>query len=597
MKTRVHWWVLLCCVASARAATIRAVGVLGNSGEANDALVRIEGMPLDHCASGVAVDEDGTVWTSAGRAIQRLSLGGKTIERFPVDAVVDSRKFAVLDGTLYFLARRGQQDWQLFSLPMRSGAKTEPLDVKLPVRKHRHIGYCLAPQPLDGKLVVAAQTGDQEIAVVLVDPAAKTVKRSFVLPGSYPQGLAVLGDSVLLGGNFGAFVGGVTHSNVFSIVARPERKGFPMLCMKTPATPTQFRGVLSVASGALWDSAWYGFLARFDLDGRAAPGRVTEWQHELDYPTQVVGLQDGQDDPLLIGTSMPDALYFAVWQGSEQRLRLTRRLGALPVISSLGLTEDGFVTVGTGRTQLWWRWEDPSWAVPQKADIHLSLTPLFVRGESAFGIACQYHLKNKGKRPLMATVFTRRPGGRNESRRIGSPPPMKDPVGLSVVAPPGKPVGTVYVTDAATKALWRNNLWLGNFHMDNAKWEQVAVEGGLKSPTDVAALLDGRLLLADGGRILVLNPKEGGFRVERTIEGFGSSVRFAIDGPWMLVSDTARHRLIWLDWTTGATLAEFGGRGSSPQQLDSPAFVSLRGTRAVVADAGNQRVLKLVLEP
>jgi len=593
---------LLCVAQLAPAATLRAVGVLGNSGEAGATLVRVEGMPLDHCSSGVAIDEDWTLWTSGGRGINRLSLAGKLVERFPIDAVVDSRKLAVLGGRLYFFARTGPQDVRLFELPMSNGAKAAPLDVKLPERKHTHIAYCLAPEPLDGKLVIAAQTEDEDITVFLVDPAAKAVTRAFSLSGKYPQGLAVKDGTLYVGGNFGTFVGGVTHSSVFSILAvdrtgLPAANGFAMSCMKTPATPTQFRGVLSLASGALWDAAWYGFLARFDLNGRGAPGRIVEWHHELDYPTQVLGLSDGEDDPLLIGTSMPDAVYLAVWKGVEQELQLVRRLGALPVISSLGLTEDGHVTVGTARTQLWWRWADPSWAPPRKTDIHLSVTPLFFKGEEALGIACQYHLRNKGKLPLMTTVFTRRPGGRNESRRIGSPPPMQEPVGLGVLAPPGKSAGTVYVTDAVTKKLWRNTVSIGNFHMDNAKWAPLAVEGGLTAPTDVAALLDGRLLVADAGRILVLEPKGESLSVQRTIEGFGTHVRFAVDGAWMLVSDTDRHRVVWLDWTRGEVLGQFGGLGSGPQQLWSPTFVALRGTRAVVADAGNQRVLKVLLEP
>ena len=48
--------------ATAHAATIRPVGVLGNSGEAGDALVRVTAMPLGNCASGAAIDGDWTLW-------------------------------------------------------------------------------------------------------------------------------------------------------------------------------------------------------------------------------------------------------------------------------------------------------------------------------------------------------------------------------------------------------------------------------------------------------------------------------------------------------------------------------------------------------
>ena len=45
----------------------------------------------------------------------------------------------------------------LFALPMKSGAKARRLAVGLPERANDRLAYCLAPQPLDGRLVLAAQ--------------------------------------------------------------------------------------------------------------------------------------------------------------------------------------------------------------------------------------------------------------------------------------------------------------------------------------------------------------------------------------------------------------------------------------------------------
>ena len=61
-----------------------------------------------------------------------------------------------------------------------------------------------------------------------------------------------------------------------------------------------------------------------------------------------------------------------------------------------------------------------------------------------------------------------------------------------------------------------------------------------------------------------------------------------------------RHRLLWVDWARREVLAQLGETdesGDDSRHLARPTLVSLRGTRAVVADSGNQRVLKLVLEP
>jgi len=611
----------------AAAATIRAVGVLGNSGVAGEGLLRVGGEPIEHCASGVALDGDWTLWLSGGDRINRVGLDGHLVESFPLApaaTMVDSRTFGVLDATLYFLARDAKGQIALFRLPMRSQATVSRVPGSLPERKRGHVGYCLAPQPLGQRLVLALEpkeSAEDAIGACLLDPATGECRQAFALKGSSPAGVAV--DSrrevIYVGGNFGLFVGGETHSSVCAITAvRPDGKkvsdAFPAACPKTPATPTQFRGVLSLAGGALWDTAWYGFLARLDLEGRGDPGRIVEWHHELDYPTQVLGVLDQERgaetprlQPLVIATPIPDAFHFAVWDRAGQTLRFVRRIGCLPTIASLGLSEEGWVTVGTARSQLWWRWEDPADAPARKAELHIAVTPLFVSGGQALGLAAQYRLASyRGKAPV-PTVFHPRVGERNEARRVEGALPVKRPVGLAVRIEPGKQSGTLFVTDAETKRLWATDVWLSNLQPNKDKWRAVAIEGGaLAAPTDVAALADGRLLVADEGRVLLLEPQGEAFRIAWQLgqwgqgERFGKRLRLAADGPWMLVSDTERHRVLWFDWAQRKAIGQLGttdAAGSGAAQLDAPAFVALRGHRAVAADAGNQRVLKIELSP
>jgi len=625
-----------CC---AQAAAIRAVGALGNSGEAGASLVRVAPLPFDQCASGVALDADWTLWVSGGRAINRIGLDGRLIDRFPLEpegSLVDSKTFAVLNDVLYFLGRLAGGETTLFALPMKAQVKQQaarPLSLRLPERKRDSVPYCLAAQPLNERLVIAAEPkefADDRIGVYLLSPASDSPappKPDFTLPGSYPQGIAVDAQRgvIYLGGFFGLFVGGDTHENVYALTAvRPDGSplshAFPVACPKTPALPTQFRGVISLAGGALWDTAWYGFLARLDLQGRAAPGRVVEWHHELGYPTQVLGIGDERmggpepdggyrSDLLCLTTAMPDAFYLARWDQGQRRLTFVRRLGCLPVISSLGLSQDGWVTVATERTQLWWHWDDAPDAPPRKAELHLAVTPGFFQDDRFFALAAQYRLDDLQKRTPVATMFTPGLGDRNEARRVGEPVPMKQPVGLSVQITPGQPNATVFVTDAASARIWRTGFWLPDLRPQDSKWQPVPVAGdALRSPADIVALADGRLLVADEGRIVLLAPQEEEYRVAAELghwgqgpqERFGQRLRFAVDGPWMLVSDAERDRVVWLDWTQGQFLAQFGETdkpGDDARHLSSPAFVALQGTRAVVADAGNQRVVKLRLEP
>lgn len=612
---------LLFSVTTAKAATIEPVGYLGNSGQIGSWLIRVGEMPFDQCASGIALDKDFTLWVSGGNAINRVSLDGKLLECFPLEpkgSLVNSRTFAVLDNTLYFFGQLPGGEVKLFALPMKSGGKATPLPLTLPERKRNYVPYCLAPQTLDGQLVIVCEPkefADDRIGVYFVTPSPSlSLKLAFTLPGAYPGGVAVDRQRrvIYIGGHFGLFVGGETHQYVYAIAAvHPDGsvlEGFPVACVKTPAIPTQFRGVLSLTPDALWDAAWYGFLARLNLMGQGAPGRIVEWHHELGYPSQVIEVgRNGELQLLAITTAMPDAFYLAYWDEREQRLTFVRRIGCLPTIASLGLSEDGWVTVGTARAQLWWRWDDTGDSPPRKAELHIAVTPGFFNGERFFALAAQYRLDDLQKRSPVPTIFSRRVGDRNEAQRIGEPVSMRQPVGLSVRVVPGKQEATIFVTDAVTNQIWQTRFWLPEMRPDS-NWQPVAIKGmTLKAPTDIFALSDGRLLVADEGRILLLEPEGESYRMicefwggDKPAQQLGRRLRFAVDGSWMLVSDTDRHRLLWLDWAEWKVLAVMGETdvpGDDFWHLSSPTLVALRGTKALVADTGNQRVVKLHLIP
>jgi len=589
------------------AAELQPVGVIGNSGEAGAGLVRAN--PRGGY-SGAALDSDGTLWLSGGDALNRVGLDGHLIERFPLEpngSLVDSRSFAVLDGQLYFFVGSGKTT-ALFALPMRSGATAKALPLKLPERRNEWERCCLAPQPYKKQLVLAAnaKAADQGATVFLLNPTDGAIKPAFTIKGAAPQGVAVDEKREVI------YVGA---SNIFAV--KPDGTvlpGFPVACTKTPAIPTSFNGVISLANDSLWETAWYGFLSRLDLHGNAAPGRVVQWHHDLDYPAQVLALnaaadgQRGSSEALLITTPYPWAYYFACWDGAQQELRLLRRIGCLPHVYSLGLSEDGWITVGLPHSQLWWKWDDGGAAPVRQADIHIAATPGFFRGEEFFALAKVYHVNDQQNKTCIPAEFSRRMLDRNEARRVGEWVPMKQPVGLAVQEPIGKSGAFLLATDAASKQLWRTPFNLGNLTPED-KWQAVPVEGdGLRAPTDIVALRDGRVLLADEGSIMLLEPAANGFKTVWRWEKwgdtpdacFGKRLRMAVDGTNVLVSDSDRHRVVWLDWAERKLLAICGETdkpGDDAKHLNAPTFVALSGTRAVVADSGNQRVVKIVLKP
>ncbi|MCS7254812.1 MAG: hypothetical protein RMK18_07760 [Armatimonadota bacterium] len=614
---------------AAFAARIEPIGVLGNSGEGRATLVYVGNMPFERCSTGVAIDRDMTLWVSGGDAINRIGLDGRLIERIPIEpkgSIVNSRTFAVVNDVLYFLGDLPSGKQALFCVSMRGNTNrlAKPLPISLPERKRDYIPYCLAPQPIDGQLVIACEPKefqDARIGVYLVRPPSDAnpkgdIKLAFTISGEYPHGVAVDEPKrhIYIGGFFGLFIGGETHQAAYAIAAfKPDGAmldGFPVTCTKTPAIPTQFRGVISLAGDALWDTAWYGFLSRLDLQGHGAPGRIVEWHHELGYPTQVICIAESAQKQLLaITTAMPNALYLAHWDKNAQSLSFVRRIGCLPIISSLGLSDDGWVTVGTERAQLWWRWEDDADAPPRKAELHIAVTPVYFDGERCFALAAQYRLDDLQRRSPVPTIFSRRVGDRNEAWRVGEPVPMKKPTGLSVRVVPGKPNAFLFVTDASDGQIWRTDFWLPELRPSNDRWKPINVEGKtLKSPTDVVALTDGRLLVADEGRILLLAQNGDVYRILKEFatwgahesQCFGKKIRMSVDGNWMLISDTERHRLIWLDWHEWKFIAQFGmtdRAGNDATHLNEPTLVSLKGSKAVVADSGNQRLLKLKLIP
>jgi hypothetical protein len=160
------------------------------------------------------------------------------------------------------------------------------------------------------------------------------------------------------------------------------------------------------------------------------------------------------------------------------------------------------------------------------------------------------------------------------------------------------------ILDAATHSLYRSRVSLQEIK-PNGDLQRVAINTSLDAPTDVVSLGSKRIAIADRGRVLVCVRDGDAYRVEWISDNasgsrFGDVLHIGADRDVLLVSDRDRHRLVWLDWSRRSVVAQYGvtgNAGTDLRHLRSPTYVSVRGGRAVVADAGNQRVLKLELHP
>ena len=136
-------------------------------------------------------------------------------------------------------------------------------------------------------------------------------------------------------------------------------------------------------------------------------------------------------------------------------------------------------------------------------------------------------------------------------------------------------------------------------------WQPVTVAEPLESPGEIVALAGRDLAVVDGAAVVMLKPEGGRLtRMQRFAacgtrpeDRFGPSLHLAGDGENLVVADTSRHRLVWLD-ARGHCLGWFGETdvaGDDLAHMRAPTCVGVCGDRLVVYDSGNQRLLKLML--
>lgn len=605
-----------------RASQIEVTGILGNSGVAGDELVRINtALKRDNGSglnSGVYLDRDWRVWTSGGDAFICLTFDGRLVRRYPLEPAgsrIDTPAFAALDDVLYALGHlpkpdpKTRSDVALFALPL-SGAATAAVAVATFPEIPSHQTGVLCPTPHAGQLLMAFGTntaGAGEITIETYAPGTKARTRLFSLPGNYASALATdpAGEALFVGGYFGKYVGGNRHQpNVHEIlkVGWDGAVQWRRECLETPANPTLFRGLVSHAGGALWDSAHYGFMARFDLNGKTAPGKVASWDMRIPYVSQVLDVRRATAllppagpaetlDPVLLANHSPEHTYLAVWDDAAQVIELRQRYGSLPDVRAVTLSTDGWVNASTEGLQFWWQFADAANTPPRFANHSAACTPGVFRGEWVSALA-------------KSLPITSRPAlGRGTAQRASANLAPFAAVGYAVDQEPAKPMA--YATDGTTNGIWRATMDARTWAP--AGWKLLMVAGGPVEVTgDIAVLGGGRVAVADHGAVALLELNGDGLKLVQRIarwgngagEHFGGALRLAADGANLIVADTVRHRVLWFDARTLKLIAQAGqtdGPGTGVEDFDRPSAVALAGANAVVYDAGNQRLVKLLL--
>jgi hypothetical protein len=298
-------------------------------------------------------------------------------------------------------------------------------------------------------------------------------------------------------------------------------------------------------------------------------------------------------DGLFAVSGFGGTLHLLEWQGARQQMRIIRRIGAVPYCKGLGLDAGGNVWWHCGV----WKWTD-------KPDTPLELG---VNAPEELGQATMLENDDMvapgwmwGKPAFYYGKLT----GEVRIDRIESGCGMKH--GLAGSA--------VYKIQNKLLLLTIDQKGEGRAFNIAGEGKYLSDAGAVALKTAVPvqewttlALKDASTLLGAGDGAVIEFASEGNDWKETrrwsswgsgAAEKLGAKVFITSDAGRLWVSDTQRHRVLVFDLKSGQPLASFGTIDKPGTDLSSfagPKMLAARGSRAVVHDGENQRLVMLGL--
>lgn len=543
------------------AETLRCTGVLGNSGEQGDSLVRFAEKPAS--GMGVVFDSQGSLWDRAGDGrLNRYAVDGRLLASYPLP----SGSGANDKDTLVLLGNRllMKIDKNLAVLPL--DAPPDSSLSKLSTEATR-----LSPGSRDGW---AAAANGKSVFIVNAQGETKPV--------------AALDDEVSeieIGPDDGIYTGRDRQLWRVDEFAPADQRG----PWQSPGERPQW------LDGHWFGSAWHGTLRRFGADFLPDPGVVlggasgsfigyVPGNHEMNDARGLASLGGN----LFAASGSEGVLHLMEWNPVDQRFTILRRIGAIPVCNALALDGSDRVWFHSG----FWAWSDGPDA-PLRHSVPPPQAPGFAGAATLPGGSIVAPGIRWGKPALYY--------GKGDG-----------PASLSEDIPlPGKAVAC-----AALRIGDRQCLIIcdaggnGRLLFISAEGKYEGDGGPVKLPvsdlTSLASDGNGRLFAGATGPPVELVHESGHWTEKKNRVGwnlgkdnhFGSPIHVAASEGLLWISDTARHRVLCFDTENRKPLAQFGitdQAGSDLKALRSPLTVAARGKRAVVFDSGNQRLIRLEL--
>lgn len=574
------WLVALECLIAlpASAETVVCEGVLGNSGEQGATLVRFGNLAASAKGAigggtaagiGVVYDRCGSLWDRGGAGtLNRYAPDGRLLAQYQVPKGTDRRdQLTVVGDTLVMLI-----SGKLYTLPITAPAGSE-------ARPLGRDAECISFGGAKGE-VAAWNKG--EISLVNVENGqtrpAGTVKDVAWIEMT-PDGAVYVCASWRLH----KFVDG-----------RQLTDGWPR---SNPGERPQ------CLDGWWFGHGWHGTIRRFSSELEPSPGVVLggasgSFIGHLDQNSE---LSNGRgmarlSEALYAVSGFGGVLHLLEWDGGKQQLRIVRRIGAAPFCKGLGLDDGG---------QVWWHFGAWKWHDAPDAPLELGVNGPEELGQAAMldggAMVCPGWMWGKpafywGK--LTEEVKIDRIESKCALKKgLAGSAVYKSQNRLVLLAIDAKGDGQAF--NIGGDGRYQSDL--GAVALKTAtpvkEWTSLAATGGDARATLLGAG-DGAIIefAADGNDWK--ETKRWSSWGSGETEKFGGTVFINADAGRLWASDTDRHRVVVFDLKSGKPIASFGATDKAGSDLNSftgPRMLTACGTRAVVHDGGNQRLVKLSL--
>ncbi len=570
------------------AAEIHCAGILGNSGEAGDSLVKTyagdfpaNGAPVS--GAGVAVDDFGAMFVrGANGTLLRIAQDGRLLATYSLpkyNGSADRDDIIVRAGNLLVLRQKGE----VCTLPIDAAPGTAATLLK-GVKAERMSPSATA----EGAVAIVNGT-----SILWLDPATGVTTPAGDTQGQRVNGVEVSNDGTAI----------FLHSS--GRLIRYEN-GAPVEGWRKPSPGDNAR----LLDGWWWGSAWHGTIKRHGLDCAPAPGVVLggnsgSFLGHLDENPEVNNFT-GMD-------MIASGRYVAVggggiaqtldWDPNEACLKFDRRFGALDTCPGVAIDAKGRIFTNSAN----WEWNDtPVTPVRHGVPPAIAAQPCVVGTENVVAPCWVYTTRpsiftGTMDKELSASGL---PGPLAFSRKVAALAVWREKKQNWMVI--AESDGTAHATRIDGNQRPANG---GTIQMELGFKEQVNRLTSLAIKPAAGENECDRLFAAVDGAVVELARNETGFaEVARwnawgdgADERFGQTIHIYAHSGRLWVSDTDRARALVFDIASGASapLAQFGATdkpGTSLETLDHPAAIAAYADRAVVYDAANQRLVKLEFE-